>query len=76
MKGERKTINTTPVIIAGANAAGTAAGPGSVSYPTAALVRVPPGSETVWFGGSTPNDGDQLTWDATSGTIQWKGPLV
>ncbi len=27
-------------------------------------------------GGTTPNDGDQLTWDATSGTIQWKGPLV
>lgn len=27
-------------------------------------------------GGVTPSDGDQLTWDAASGSIQWKGPLV
>lgn len=27
-------------------------------------------------GGVTPNDGDQLTWDAASGSIMWKGPLV
>jgi len=27
-------------------------------------------------GGVTPSDGDQLTWDAGSGTIKWKGPLI
>lgn len=53
MKGEVKTITTTATIVAGANAAGTGAGPGSVSYPTACLVRVPSGAATIYFGGST-----------------------
>lgn len=53
MKGQRVTITSTATIVAGANAAGTAAGDGSVSYPTAALVRVPSGAPTVYFGGST-----------------------
>lgn len=52
MKGERKTITTTATIVAGANSGGTGAGPGSTSYPTACLVRVPSGAATVYFGGS------------------------
>ncbi len=52
MKGEKKQVTTTPTIIAGGNSAGTGAGPGSTSYPTAALIRVPTGAQTVYFGGS------------------------
>ena len=59
MKAEPITVGTTPTIIMGANAAGTAAGSGSVSYPTAGLIRIPTGSVTVYLGGSqvTTSDG-------------------
>lgn len=52
MKAEVITIGTTPTIVMGANAAGTGASSGSVSYPTSGLIRVPSGSVTVYFGGS------------------------
>lgn len=52
MKSEVITVGTTPTIVMGANAAGTGAGSGSVSYPTAGLIRIPTGSVTVYFGGS------------------------
>ncbi len=53
MKSQVITVLTTPTVIAGGNQAGTGAGPGSTSYPTACLIRVPSGAPTVYFGGST-----------------------
>ena len=53
MKGEIITVGSTPTIVAGSSGVGTAvAGAGSVSLPTAALIRIPSGSVTVYFGGS------------------------
>lgn len=52
MKGEVISVGSTPTIVAGANASGTGAGSGSASYPTSALIRIPSGSVTVYFGGS------------------------
>lgn len=53
MKGQWITVTSTATVVAGASTdlAGHA-GPGSSSYPTAALVRVPSGAPTVYFGGS------------------------
>ncbi len=53
MKSQPIVVLTTPTIIAGANAAGTGAGPGSVSYPTACLIRIPTGAPVVYMGGSS-----------------------
>ncbi len=52
MKGERVTVTSTATAVAGASVTNAShAGPGSASYPTAALVRVPSGAPTVYFGG-------------------------
>lgn len=53
MKGYPVSVGPQATIILGANAAGTAAGDGSVSYPTAGIIRVPSGAPTVYMGGST-----------------------
>lgn len=58
MKGERVQVQGTATVIAGAKTVGGLAsvlnesGPGSVSMPTACLIRVPAGALTVYFGGS------------------------
>lgn len=54
MKGQRVTVTSTATAVAGMSSANSAnAGAGSTSYPTAALVRVPSGAPTIYFGGST-----------------------
>jgi hypothetical protein len=53
VKGQIITLPTgVRTVIAGSNAAGTAAGDGSVSYPTAALLRFIAPNPTVYLGGS------------------------
>jgi len=53
VKAQVLTVGPTATIIAGAKQDGTGASDGSVSYPTAALIRIPTGAPTVYFGGST-----------------------
>ena len=53
MKGEVISVGTALTVIAGADPTGRNAGRGDVSYPTAALIRIPTGSPTVYLGGSS-----------------------
>lgn len=53
MKGERVTVGPQATVVAGADPTGRNSGPGSISYPTAAIIRIPSGSGSVWFGGSS-----------------------
>lgn len=53
MKGERIQVGTTVTVVAGAKTGSTTdAGPGSAAIPTSALIRIPSGAQTVYFGGS------------------------
>lgn len=58
MKAEVITVGTTPTIVMGSNALGNGAGSGSVSYPTAGIIRIPSGAVTVYFGGSQVSTSD------------------
>lgn len=58
MKGERIQVTSTATPVAGHNSSDSRqAGPGSVALPTAALIRVPSGALTVYFGGSQVTTG-------------------
>lgn len=53
MKGERITVGTTPTVIMGSDGTGRGiAGSGSVSLPTAGLIRNLAGGATVYLGHS------------------------
>lgn len=53
MKGERIQVTSTATAVAGHSSSDSRnAGPGSTALPTAALIRVPSGALTVYFGGS------------------------
>lgn len=51
MKGYSVNVGPQRTVIAGANSTGTGASDGSVSYPTAAIIRVPSGAPTIYMGG-------------------------
>lgn len=51
MKGYLISVGPNRTIILGANSAGTGASDGSVSYPTAGIVRSLSGNPTVYYGG-------------------------
>lgn len=56
MKSEKFSVGPSVAVqIMGHNAAGTGAGAGSVSYPTAGLIRFPTGNPTVYLGGVDVN---------------------
>ena len=60
MKSEVVHIQSSPTIVAGADssliglttAVRPAAGSGNAAYPTACIIRIPSGAQTVYFGGS------------------------
>jgi hypothetical protein len=58
VKGEQITIGTAATVVAGSDGTGRGlAGGGSISLPTACLIRVPTGAQTVYLGGSQVTTG-------------------